>query len=159
MADKHKDVTILGREFRVKKFDARTGSFMLIKIAGLIAPLLGKIDFKKINAEATDPSQIDTGSFDIMGIIGELGKLSEADFAYVQEKCLRVCYELLPAGPAPVLDDRGNFGVIGLEDDTMSVMALTGHAIMVNLQGFFTGSPLGSILGGILNTSQRTSQM
>ncbi|MEK8128662.1 phage tail assembly chaperone [Paenibacillus filicis] len=162
--EKYKDVPINGRNFRIKKFDARTGSFMLLKVTGLLAPLFKNLDIAKIiNAteekedgeEAFNVTDI-ISKFNISGIMAELGNLSEEDFDYVQEKSLRVCSELLPAGEAPVLRKNGTFGVEDLADDTITVMALTAHALIFNLKGFFSGSPLASLLGGLPTTSRQS---
>ncbi|NOU95590.1 hypothetical protein GC093_20490 [Paenibacillus sp. LMG 31456] len=152
--EKHKDVEINGRTFRIKKFDALTGSFMLIKITGLLAPLVKNMDLGKLKG-VNDVSEVDLKAFNIPGIMEGLGSLTEEDFKYVQERSLRVCGEMLPAGFTPVLNGEGNFGVLGLEDDTMTVLALTTHALVFNVKGFFQGSPLASIVGGLLTTSQQ----
>jgi hypothetical protein len=149
--ENYKDVEINGRTFRIKKFDAMTGSFMLIKITGIIAPMLKGVDLKKLSE--SDGESFD---FDYTIVLAEIGNLSEKDFTYVQEKCLQVCSEMLSAGMTPVLNKNGTFGVIGLEDDTVTIMALTIHALAFNVKGFFQGSPLASLLGGLLNTSSRS---
>lgn len=146
-----KDVEINGRTFRIRKFDARTGSFMLLKITGLLAPLFKNLDLSKLK-EAKDASEVKLEALNIPGLMSELGNLSEKDFEYVQGKCLQVCSELLPAGPTPVLNSNGTFGVAGIEDDTMTVLALTAHTLIFNVKGFFSGSPLASLVGGLLNT-------
>lgn len=151
-----KNVTINDRQFRIKKFDALTGSIMLFKISGLLAPLVESLDLGKLKG-VDDPTKVDLSGFDLPKIMAALGGLSEKDLSYVQEKCLRVCYESLPAGLSRVLNDDGNFGVIGLENDTMTVLALTVHTIIFNLKGFFSASPLASMLGGLLTTSPQSS--
>jgi hypothetical protein len=154
MTENYKDVVISGRTFRIKKFGAKTGAFMAIKITGLLAPLVKNIDFGKLK-EVKDISEVDTGAFNLSGIMDGLGSLSEQDFNYIQDKCLQVCSEVLPAGVAPVLKTDGTFGVTGLDEDTMTVLALTVHTIMFNVKGFFSGSPLASFLGGLSITSQQ----
>ncbi|KPV60716.1 hypothetical protein QJ48_04085 [Paenibacillus sp. A3] len=152
--ENYKNVEINGRTFRIKKFDALTGSFMLIKITGLLAPLFKNLDLRKLK-EAKDASEVKLEALNIPGLLSELGNLSEKDFEYVQGKCLQVCSEVLPAGPTPVLNSNGTFGVTGIEDDTMTVLALTAHTLIFNVKGFFSGSPLASLVGGLLNTSQQ----
>lgn len=150
----YKDIVINERTFRIKKFNARTGSFMVMKITKLLAPIVKYLDLSKIK-EVKQASDVDLGAFDLSGIMNELGNLSEEDFVYIQDKCLQVCSEVLPAGLAPVLDKNGFFGVNDLEEDTMTVLALTAHAIIFNLQGFFQGSPLMKLFPGNLTTSQQ----
>ena len=153
-----KEVEIKGRKFSIRKFDARTGSFMLIKVAGLLAPMFGKsfgVSFGKVVENAEDITMSD---IDISGALSVLSTLSEKDFDYIQSKCLKVCYELL-AQPTPVLNDNGSFGVIGLENDTMSVMSLTVHALIFNVSGFFAESPLASMVGATLTSILPTAKM
>lgn len=150
--ENYKDIQINERKFRIKKFSALTGGFMVIKLTGLLAPIFKKLDFSKLK-DVKDPNQVDIGSFNISSIMAELGSISEEDFSFVQSKCLQVCYEQLPAGSTPVLDSSGNFAVIGLEEDTMAALALVVHTLVFNLQGFFSGSPLASVLGGLSTSS------
>lgn len=153
MRENTKNVTVNGRTFQVKKFDARTGSFMLFKVAGLLSPLFKGFDLNKLQ-KAEKPEDIGL-NLDISGLMGQLGGLSESDFTYVQDKCLQACSEVLPSGLTPVLNANGTFGAIGLEDDTITVLALTAHVLMFNLRGFFSGSPLASLLGGLSTTSPK----
>jgi hypothetical protein len=147
-----KDVEVNGRMFRIRKFDALTGSFMLIKITGLMAPLLKNLDMSKLK-NVNEASDVQLDAFNLPGIMAELGNLPEEDFKYIQGKCLRVCHESLSAGLTPILNENGSFAVMGLDEDTMTVMALTVHALVFNVKGFFTESPLASIVGGLLTTS------
>lgn len=150
--DNFKDVTISGRTFRIKKFDARTGSFMLLKVTKLLAPLFKSISLTKLS-EMKD--EVSPEALNISGLMEGLGDISEDDFTYIQDKCLNVCSEVLPGGLTPVLNSNGTFGAIGLEDDTATVLALTAHVLMFNVKGFFQGSPLASLVGGLLTTSPR----
>lgn len=150
--ENYKDIDINERKFRIKKFSALTGGFMLIKIAGILAPFFKNLDLSKFK-DAKDPSEVNLAALNIPGIMAELGNLSEDDFNYIQKKCLQVCSEMMPAGLVPILNDNGSFGVIGLEEDTMTVLALTVHTLIFNVKGFFHGSPLASLVGGLLTTS------
>jgi len=154
---KSKVVKIKDREFSIRKFDARTGSFMLVKVTGLLGPMFKNLDlnkFKKSEGSEDQNDDIKLTDIDISGAISVLSNLSEQDFNYIQEKCLRVCAEMLPSGPANVLSENGTFGVIGLEDDTMTVMALTAHALIFNVMSFFGDSPLASMAGAALSSIQ-----
>lgn len=152
--DNFKVVKIKDREFSIRKFDARTGSFMLIKVAGLLAPMFKGLKGSNIKNVADG----EVSGIDISGAMSVLATLSEQDFDYVQGKCLGVCAELLPSGPASVLAENGSFGVIGLEDDTMTVIALTAHALIFNVSSFFEGSPLASLVKEALSSIQSTVQ-
>lgn len=150
---KFSDVVINERTFRVYKFGARDGSYIIIKMSGLLSEMFRGVDFSKIK-DAKDPSEVDLKGFDIAGMISRLSNISEKDFSYLQEKCLNVCSEKLKSGFVPVLNDNGSFGVIDLEDDTITVMALTAHALIFNLMGFFQGSVLSGVMSGLLTTPQ-----
>lgn len=149
MQIKHKDIEINGRKFRIKKFSARTGSFILFKMTTLLAPLLKGMS-PNINASLEN--------VDVNKMIENLMSLhiSEQDFDYLQSKSLQVCYELLPAGPAPVLNEYGDFGVLDLEDDLATVMSLTIQALAFNMTSFFQDSGLKGFLGNLISSRQNS---
>ncbi|SFU71158.1 phage tail assembly chaperone [Alicyclobacillus macrosporangiidus] len=153
MGEKYKDVEINGRKFRIRKFSARDGSYILIKVMSILAPMFQGLDLNQVQ-NVKDVSDVASNGLDVFGMIAKLITLSESDFNYIQEKCLRVCSEHLPSGFVPVLNDNGSFGVLNLEDDTVTVLALTAHALIFNLQSFFAGSPLQGLVGGLLATPQ-----
>ena len=159
-----KEVEIKNRKFVIRKFDARTGSFMLIKVTGLIAPMLKGLDLNKIMDKTKDGykdvgEEISLRDIDIAGVISGLTSLTEQDFNYIHDKCLQVCFETLPSGSTKVMNQDGNFGVIGLENDSATTLALVAHALIFNVMGFFSGSPLGSVLGGLLGSKLSTVKM
>lgn len=128
------------RKFKITKFDARRGSFILFKVMGVITPLVDmmKTSFKDIKSM----SDINLENINFTELAAGLTKLDEKDFTYIQDNCLKVCYEILGSGDAQVLNDNGTYGVIGLERDTKAIMTLTIHAIVFNVSGFFGGSLL-----------------
>jgi hypothetical protein len=127
---------------------------MIIKIAGLLAPLFKNMDISKAS-DIKEIKDVDVSKLDLTGFIEKLTELPEKDFNYIQDKCLQICSENLPVGLVKALNPNGTFGVIGLEDDTMTVMALTVHALVFNVTGFFGESPLASMIGGALTTFQQ----
>ncbi|MBG9773568.1 phage tail assembly chaperone [Brevibacillus laterosporus] len=149
---KYKDVEINGRKFRVRKFPARVGSFMIIKLTAILAPMFAGIK-QNLKAKSADDI-INMDDIDITGVLEQLNNLSEKDFDYIQEKALSVCYETLPAGLTPVLHANGAFGVEDLEDDTVTVMALTVHALTFNLTSFFQGSGIKGLVKGLVSSPQ-----
>lgn len=160
MGEKYKLVTIKGREYRIGKFGARDGAYIVMKVAGLLAPLAGAfVQGGKIQqiANTSSPSDVLVGDVDVAKLLAPLAAVSEADFTYLQEKSLRVCHVKMPAGWVPVLTDTGDFSQPELEDDAAAVMALMVHALIHNLTGFFDGSPLTGWLSGLLTTSPPAS--
>jgi hypothetical protein len=152
-----KEVEVKGRKFVIRKFDARTGSFMLIKVTGLIGPMLKGLDISKVKVD--EGKMPDVSGIDIAGMVSGLSTLKEEDFNYIHDKCLQICFENLPAGPTQVMNMSGNFGVSDLDTDSATTLALVAHTLIFNVTGFFGGSPLGSILGGLLGTKLPDAKM
>lgn len=147
----HKDIDIKGRAFRLKKMNARTGSFMIFKLMKIITPI-----FKNIKEDSL--KDMNLGDINLTEIANSLFDLPENEFRYIQDNCLQVVNELLPAGEQSVLNKDGTWGVLNIEFDTSLVMNLTIQSLIFNVTGFFSESPLSSILKG-LNLSQLNSQM
>lgn len=155
-----KEVVIKDRTWRINKFDAKTGSFILIKLTGLLAPLIDGVDLNNIKVDTEFKAEnVDLSQFNISGLIKGISQLSEQDFFYIQDKCLNVCGEVLPSGITKVLSQNGTFGVLGLEQDTMAVIALMAHTLMFNLTGFFGESLLSSIVQKVSSTSQQDAKI
>jgi hypothetical protein len=152
--ENYKDIEIKGRKFRIQKFDARTGSYMVVKLMGIIGPMVKNIDVKAV-MKAKKVEDVDVNLTEAFsGISG----LSEEDFSYVQDRCLGVCYEMLPAGLAAVLMPDGSYGVTGIDTDVTTVMALTVHALIFNVSGFFDASLLTSMSKGLAGTFRQNTK-
>lgn len=151
-----KDIEINGRNFRLNKLDARTGSYMLFKLTKILTPLLKnlKIDDKK----ADGLKGFDIDKINLTELAEPLFSLPEEEFRYIQDNCLRRVEEILPAGATKVLNKLGEFEALDIEYDTALVMNLTVQSLMFNVSGFLEGSPLASMLEG-LSTSQQSSEM
>lgn len=138
------ELTVAGkkRKFRINKFDARTGSYILYTVMSRFLPSILQL---KSDAETiTDMSKV-VNPEDIVSSIA----MSEDEFSKLQNAALQVCEEILPAGVTPVLDTSGNFAVIGLEKEAVAVFVLTAQALVFNLSGFFGEDGLTSLLSGI----------
>lgn len=151
-----KIVELKGRKFVIKKFDARTGSFMLIKVTGIVAPMLKGMDLNKITAKNKD--EVNLNDIDVAKVVSGLTSLSEQDFNYINDKCLQVCFEVLPAGPTRVMNPDGNFGVIGLENDAATTLPLVAHTLIFNVMGFFGAELFSSISRGISSMKSFTAK-
>lgn len=155
----NKDIEINGRKFRLNKMDARTGSYMLFKLIKILTPILEKIDLDDIEDKAPDHTKekkLEKANLDdinLTDLMSSIFNLPESEFRYIQDNCLRVVEEILPAGPAKVLDKNGNYGVLDIEFNTALLLNLTIQSLIFNVAGFFEGSPLNSIVKG-LNISQ-----
>lgn len=136
-----KVIDLNGRSFTIRKFDARTGSRILFKVMNIFKPFL-----KDIGREVVDNAKKKDAEVDNTKFLEAFMNISDEDFIMIQDACLRVCFEQLPAGLTPVLDRAGNFGVIGLEDDTTTVLALSIQALTFNLEDFFSEKNMSLLL-------------
>ena len=147
MAQDNKDyklVTIGKRKFRVNRFDAFTGSYILFTITEKVLPAVLASQGKNTKGE---------DAFNFGDVVQKMRlALSREEFKALQLDCLRVCQEILPAGNMDVIGENGQFGVQGLENNMSIVLQLTIHALMFNMLDFFKESGLVSIATGILGS-------
>lgn len=121
-----------GRSWRIGKLDAMTGSYFAYKLMAEVLPM-------GIGQQAGIPAPANAKT------------MSKADFFDLQRDCLSVVYEMLPAGLTPVIDEKGNYGVVGLEHDAPTVLALTVQALSWNLLSFFDEKLLASLFEALRN--------
>lgn len=115
-----------GRKFGIGRFDPMTGSYIAYKLMDEVIPMLGNL-----HADLGVPAPTSGKS------------MSKADFFELQTDCLKVCRELLPAGPADVIDKAGNYGI---QDFTPKLaIALTFQALVWNMMDFFDENLLNSL--------------
>ncbi|OPD28811.1 hypothetical protein AL713_17480 [Clostridium botulinum] len=142
-----KDIEINERKFRLNKMDARTGSYMLFNLMKILGPI-----FKNIKVDNIEDISLD--DINLTDLVSSIFNLPEDEFRYIQDNCLKVVEELLPAGPAKVLDKHGNFGVMDIEFNTGLLMNLTIQSLVFNVKGFFEESPLTSIMEKLTTSLQ-----
>ena len=143
----YKDIVLKDRNWRITKFDARTGSKIVKKLVAIIASFFRATDVKRLEDIKLEDIKIDMSS-----VINALGDIKDEDFDYIQTACLKVVSEVKGTGFIPVMNDNGTFGVIGLDNDTMTVLHLTAHALVFNVTGFFQESPLASMFEGMFSS-------
>lgn len=148
------ELTVAGkkRKFRINKFDARTGSYILYTVMSRFLPSILQIHAGN-PADISDMSKL-VNTDDIVSSIA----MSEGEFGKLQTEALRACEEILPAGVTPVLDTSGNFAVIGLEKEAVAVFVLTAQALVFNLSSFFGEDGLTSLLSGIQQVTPSQSR-
>lgn len=151
----YKDIEISGRKFRLNKLNARTGTFMLLKITKILPPILENINLDKLDL---DSDNINIKDLNLTKALEPIFNMDEKEFNYIQDNCLKTVEELLPAGPQPVLNEVGQWGVLDIEFDMALVMNLTLQSLWFNLQGFFKGMPFSSIMSQ-LNLSQLNTKI
>ncbi len=129
--DLYKEFEFRGRKWRIGKFDAMTGSYVAYKLMSEVLPMAGVSNQLGVAAPPGSPT------------------MSKQDFMELQKDCLSVCAELLPGGPAPVLNGNGSWGVSDVEFDAVAVLALTIQTLIWNLASFFDESLLASLAEGL----------
>lgn len=147
--ENYKDIEINDRKFRLNKLNARTGTFMLIKLTKTLAAVMSNIDIDKL-----DSDDLSIKDLNLTKVLEPIFDLSEEEFSYIQDNCLKTVEELLPAGPQPILDNNGQWGVLNIEFDMALVMNLTLQSLWFNLQGFFAGMPFSSIMNNLNSSLQ-----
>lgn len=152
-----KDIDVNERKFRLRKMDARTGSYMLCRLVKILSPIFKNINIDKVDGKEGEADNI-MDDIDFSELVSSICDLPEEQFRYIQDNCLQVVDEILPAGPTKVLDKYGNYGVLNIEYDTWLLMNLTIQSLIFNVSGFFEGSPLTSMFKG-LNISQLNLKM
>jgi hypothetical protein len=129
-----------GRDWRIGKFDAMTGSYIAYKLMGEMLPMGLKVD-------------------GIPSAPGGSPVMSKGDFIELQRDCLKVCSELLGAGPAPVMNDNGTWGVEDIENNAKLALTLTVQALVWNVADFFDGDLLQALATGMSDLSLPTAKM
>ncbi|HID0769578.1 TPA: phage tail assembly chaperone [Clostridium botulinum] len=147
----YKDIEIRERNFRLNKMDARTGSYMLVKLTKIIAPLIQTIDLE-------DLDNLNLNDINLTELMSPLLELPEKEFRYIQDNCLRVVEEILPGDTIKIIDKYGTFQALNIEFDTFLVMNLTVQSLIFNVKGFFDESVLNTIMKK-LNISQQSLKM
>ena len=134
--EKYKDVEFGGSWYRIEKFDARTGSYVVYKLLAQVLPILPML------SKEVDPDEF-RGQLPSV-----LTKLSKEEFGELQTACLLVCSRLEGNSkiPMPVITDDGRIAIEDLNDDTVTIMFLTVHAIAFNVSSFFGENTLKEFL-------------
>ena len=139
LKQKTKVVEVSGKNYQLTKMDARTGSYVAFKLAGVLAPLLNKT------------TNINTIGAALMG-------MPRHDFDELQSLLLRTVNRLIESGngqqlPEPVLTAKGDFVDEELAYDAVSVIQLTVLAMDFNIGGFFGAAGLNLPAEADLNTN------
>lgn len=142
-----KNIEIDERKFVLGKFDARTGSYILFKLVGILKPLFNSLKDME-NADDIDFTELASSLF----------SLPEAEFKYIQDNCLMITSEILPGATAQVLDKFGTWGSENIEFDTKLVLELTVKSLVFNLSNFFDAKMLSS-LSNSLSSFQQNSKI
>lgn len=132
-----KTIILNGRRWQIGLFNPMTGNFIALKILGKVGAV----------AAAVAAGAVVDKSVLFIQISQELSNFSSSEFYEIQSEALRVCNDIGSATgdeipPTQALLADGRWGVKELEQDPITVMALTCHALTVNMLPFFEGSRL-----------------
>lgn len=123
---KMKVVEAGGRKYRLSKLDARSASYLAMKVAVILGPYLGQ----------SDSSQAGTA-----GLAKELSSLPRAEFDEIQTMLLQTVALLTDVEgtpmPQPIIRADGQFVDQDMVYDAKTVMMLTVQAAVFNIGDFF----------------------
>lgn len=124
-------VTVSEREWKIKKFDALTGSYIALKMMSKLSHIAVGI----FSGDIKDQAVI------AISIADEVGTLTKTEFTEIQAESLHVCSEMVVVGDntvdTPLRTPDGRWAVSGIEEDALLVMTLVGHVLLFNLSSFF----------------------
>lgn len=123
LKQKIKNVEVGGKPYQLTKMDARTGSYVAFKAAGVLAPAM---------------ESKGSGAAIALALMG----MPRKDFDELQSLLLKTVNRLVEAPngqqiPEPVLTAKGDFVDETLAYDVAAVIKLTIEALMFNVGGFF----------------------
>lgn len=118
-------VEVAGKKYQLTKMNARAGSYVAFKVAGVLAPTMGSTD----------------------AMAAALMGMPRKDFDELQSLLLRTVLRLVegPNGqqmPEPVLTVEGDFVDEALAYDVATVINLTIRALVFNIGDFFGAAGL-----------------
>jgi len=136
----NKIVQIGERKWQISKFDALTGSYITVKMLSRVMHIISAV----LAGQVTDPILIGSS------VATEIGNLSKAEFNEIQYEALSVIKEIKTIGgkeiPAPLRLPDGQWGVEGVADNAMLILALVTHSLVFNLMGFFEEKELKEVI-------------
>jgi hypothetical protein len=145
-----KDFTLGEHTYRIRKMDARTGSWLASQITSYLLP-----------------SAIESGlareGLDLPASNKRSEHMSEADFRNLQNHCLLVCGRLSSAAGVevvtPVLHGSGRWSFEDLETDAVTVLVLTVHALLFSVGTFFDKAVLDLLSTAVMEYLPDLSQL
>ena len=141
--------------FQINKMNAMKGSYLMKFCAEKLLPLFNglKETFKPVDDDADADAVAEERTQQVIEIIPKaLASLTEDELYTFEKMCLNTVDVLLPSGWKNVMvgDD---FWYQDIEYDAITVLVLCYDVIEFNLNGFFGGKGLSSLLPN-LNTKQ-----
>ncbi len=149
-----KIVEVLGRKFKIQKFDAFTGSYILFQVMEKVLPMGMDSKVEAIPGNAQDGGQ---SLGQVMPSNRQL--MTKAEFMALQKDCLSVVSEVLPAGSRPVFNANGTWGLNDIANNTPLVILLTIHALTFNIGDFFAAGGLKELQSSLAGLSLANIKM
>lgn len=140
-----KIVKLQDREFKIKRFDAFTGSYILFQILEKVLPLALENQVK-----------VKTDSGKEQALASMLPKdrvpMTKQEFTGLMRDCLSVVAEVLPAGEIPVFNPNGSWRLNDISQNTALAMGLVIHSLVFNVGDFFAGAGLQELSKNLLGS-------
>lgn len=130
---KEKKVELFGRNFKIKKFDAFTGSYILFTVMQKILPAGMENQIPGENGTLSDTMPQNRAS------------MTKQEFTKLLRDCLSVVHEVLPSGERPVFNENGTWGLNDMEDNTPLVLLLAVNVLTFNIGDFFAADGLSEL--------------
>lgn len=128
------ELQIDGRTFKVTSFDPLLGNYIMVQLFTMVLPFGIGDALKSAMPNTESIPTVNTPDAKVMG---------KAEFLELQRDILSNCYEILPAGQAPVVRQNGTYGI---ENFTMSIaLQLLIACVAFNFSDFFAAGQLGGL--------------
>lgn len=136
-----KIIELQGRKFKIRAFDAFTGSYIAFTVMEKMLPM-GVEDkvMATLKAEGQNPEMVMPQGRALM---------TKGEFFSFMRDCLGTVSEVLKGRDAPIIQKNGSWGVDGLEQNTMLVLLLVINVLVFNVSDFFTGGGLQELMGSL----------
>jgi hypothetical protein len=145
-----KEVQVGASNFRIKRFDASTGSWLLMTLMGEMQKALS--DLPTVDKPAVELSDEEKQAAEENAATGAiqflLMNLDEEKFTKIQMKALAVCEVSKFIGEKEVwlpLIDGKRITNFELQSDVSTIMTLTSQSLFANLSPFFSKNGLSQI--------------
>ena len=146
-----KIVELQGRTFKIRAFDAFTGSYIAFTLFEKMMPMgTEEKVLATLKAEGKDPEMV---------LPQNRALMTKGEFYAFMRDCLSVVTEELKGRSAPILNPNGSWGVPDLEHNTMLVIMLVINALAFNVSDFFTGGGLKDLQSALTALMPSNTQM
>ena len=145
---KEKTVELFGRKFKIKKFDAFTGSYILFTIMQKVLPAGMENQIPGENSASLSETLPQNRS-----------SMTKQEFTKLLRDCLTVVSETLPAGDRPVFNENGTWGLNDMEDNAPLVLLLAVNVLIFNIGDFFAANGLSELRKSLSGLSRANIKM